>query len=288
MENQIEHEQKSGKPQAAANNETPETEADELMPLASGLGQRSTKTARILGKMNRWFGVADDSAAKDSTSEEAEEAEEAPATAPSNNDSRPKAAGNFFRPATQRDLSRGIITSLVLLLIFLPLTGFLAYLYYDSTLQVDTLQQNLKNFSRTASPNELGQFFAILSEPKVQIKPFNSEDSSDSGRFILFVASRLRWAISYGKLEPLENQMYVVWLVPKLRPNQPASFDRLLVVPDIRSGGGAIVLKEADFPPSFIVSAYSELIITIEPVDKEPKVPTGPRRFSLDLSQILT
>lgn len=258
--------------------ETPESASEvsekpeSNMPLASGVGQRSTKTAQTLGKMNRWFGVADDSKPTIVEEPTAPEPETTTTSSP---------AGK-----SRRELNRGIITSLVLLLIFIPLAGTLAYLYYDASLKVSALERNLKNFEQVNAPGEVSQFITILSEERVQSKSFKNEDGSPVGKFILYVAGRLRWAISYGKLEPLENnQMYVVWLIPKTKPNEAERYVRLVVLRDLKSGGGSVVLRESDFPLNFDIINYAELTVTVEPLDQEPKAPTGPRRFSLDLSQ---
>lgn len=255
--------------------ETPESDSEASekpethLPLASGVGQRSTKTAQTLGKMNRWFGVADD------TSQQAAEPAVVESASPTRSPEK-----------TRRELNRGIVTSLVLLLIFIPLAGTLAFLYYDASLKVSALERNLKNFEQVNAPSEMSQFIAILSEDRVQSKSFKNEDGSTAGKFILYVASRLRWAISYGKLEPLENnQMYVVWLIPKTKPNEAERYVRLVVLRDLKSGGGSVVIRESDFPLNFDIVNYTELIVTVEPLDQEQKTPTGPRRFSLDLAQ---
>lgn len=258
---------------------TQETEYQPALPLASGIGRRNTKTAEVIGKAGRWFGLT----------EERERLPDAPvdesdAVATQETTTPPEPAA---RPRNSKEIGRGGVSAIALLLVFVPLMVFLVYLLQDANNKVSGLERNLREFNLSANSNSEAQFVALLSETGMQPYPFKAEDGTNIGRVVLYNAGRLRWAFSYGKLEPLApGQMYVMWLASKPLSNGSVVIKRLVAMPDVRTGGRAIVLRENDFPPSFNVSEYAELFVTIEPADKVIEQPTGPRRYALNLSQV--
>jgi hypothetical protein len=196
---------------------------------------------------------------------------------------------NSSRPTRQPSkLGRGGATAIAVLVVFVPLIIGLIYLFYDANTKVDGLQTNLRALNSTTNSQSSSDFAVLLSENNLQILPFKAEDQNPIGKVVLYSAGRLRWAVIYGKLEPLPNgQMYVMWLNRKATPYREQGYERLALMPDVRTGGSFFVLKESDFPPSFLVANYSELVVTIEPVDQSVDKPTGPRRYSLDLSKVV-
>lgn len=199
---------------------------------------------------------------------------------------KPVAPQTSKQPARPSSLGRGAISAIALLVVFLPIIAGLIYLLFDSTTKYDSLRKTLRLFNESAVSQNSGDFYSLVAENDVQIIPFKTEDRSPNGRLVLFKSGRLRWAISYGKLEALpDNKIYVVW-VTKNNSSGSASYAELVALPDIRTGGNAVVIPETSFPPSFEPSVYSELIVTVETIDKIGNQPAGPRRFSLDLAKL--
>ncbi len=250
----------AGEVTAAAITEEPDADLypeDEPLPLASGVGRRGHK-APAAGQ-----------------TEGRTTAEEKPLTNPS----------PAVRP--QAGIGRGGATAIAVLLLFIPLLVILTYALFDANAKIDGLQQNLSDFNLSANPEKDAQFAVLLSEPNLQILPLKAEDNAPVGKMVLYNAGRLRWGLSYGKLDPLPSgQMYVAWVLRKTTPTKEQGYERLAVMPDIRTGGRAFVLDEKSFPSSFLVANYSELVVTVEPVNQSVNKPTGPRRFSLDLAQV--
>ncbi len=204
---------------------------------------------------------------------------------------RPVAPAHSAEPARRKvrsgGLGRGGVSALVLLLVFLPIIGILSYLLLDSNNKVESLQYNLKGFQSNANPNAEADFAALLGSPNLQILPFKSEDGSPFGRVILFSAGRLNWGFSYGRLEPLApNQAYVMWLQQKSTTANVPPYRAFLVLPDVRTGGALRLVQQNEFPSSFRPSAYAALVITVESVTDSVSAPKGPRRFTLDLSEV--
>lgn len=195
---------------------------------------------------------------------------------------------NPARPARQPGkIGRGGATAIAALVVFVPVLIGLIYLFYDANSRIDGLQSNLRALNSTANSQANADFAVLLSENSLQILPFKAEDQNPVGKVVLYSAGRLRWGFSYGKLEPLASgQMYVMWLNRKATPYREQGYERLALMPDVRTGGSFFVLKESDFPPSFLAVNYSELVVTIEPVNQNVDQPTGPRRYSLDLSKV--
>jgi hypothetical protein len=239
----------------------PEPINDTHMALASGVGQRRTRTAQTLGKLNRFFGISDPT----------ELVEEEPAA---------KAARQ------RRELNRGAITSLVLLLVFLPLVALLGFLYYDSLIKLDNVQQNAGQSALVANTSsDTVRLITAINDSRLQILPFKAEDNSP-GRFSLLSTGNYRWIITYGKQEPLNKQVYVVWITFKPTPGQAAGNFKMATLPDVRGSTGYYFLQEKDFPASFDVAFFSEVFVTVEPVNQDIKQPTGPRRYALDLASV--
>jgi hypothetical protein len=184
-------------------------------------------------------------------------------------------------------LGRGGAGAIALVLVFIPLVIILFYLLMDANTKIDGFKTNIRAFNGMANSSNEADFAVLLSEPNLQIYPFKADDLAPVGKVVLYSAGRLRWGFSYGKLEALPNgQMYVMWLLRKATSNREQGYERLALMPDVRTGGRVFVLKDSDFPPSFLVDNYAELVVTIEPVDQTIVAPTGPRRFSLDLSKV--
>ncbi len=264
--------------------------------LASGLGHRSTRTAQILGRANKWFGLADDKrvrppeeptsaaeteqeplAAEDEAVDEADLPEETVAPGPTWTKGRPVQSG----------IGRGGVTAIAMLVVFVPLIVLLLYTLYDSTVKLDGLQRTLREFNGSLSLSGDAQFVSLLTDPGLQRVPFVAEDRAPNGSMVLYAAGRLRWGISYGRLDPLgPNQAYIIWLESKTKENGQPIYQRLQALPDIRSASRAVVIKESDFPQGFNVQSYTQLLVTVEAADQVVEKPSGPRRFSLNLGAV--
>ena len=184
-------------------------------------------------------------------------------------------------------IGRGGVSAIVLLLVFLPLVGFLAYFWLSTSSSVSSLQYTLKNFQASANSGIESDFAALISTPNLQVLHFKNEDGGTDGQVILFNGGRLKWAFSYGRLAPLtQGQMYVMWLGSKSDNGAAPTYSAFLTLPDVRTGGALRVMNDTDFPASFQASFYSELIITVESASQPVSAPNGIRLFSLDLSQV--
>jgi hypothetical protein len=239
----------------------PDTDEDTHMALASGVGQRRTRTAQTFGKLNRFFGIGDPYQTADE-------------------DPDAKAARQ------RRELNRGAVTALVLLLVFLPLVTLLGFLYYDSLIKLNNVQQNAGQSAPVANTSsDTVRLITAINDRRLQILQFKAEDNSP-GQFSLLSTGNYRWIITYGKQEPLNNQVYVVWITFKQTPGQAAGDFKMATLPDVRGSTGYYFFQEKDFPASFDVAFFTELFVTVEPANQDIKQPTGPRRYSLDLSQV--
>ncbi len=240
--------------------ETAPIQVEELLPMASGLGSRrkppSAQPRDGLGRK-----IAED---------DSPESERGPGSA-----------------GTSGNIGRGGASAIAMLVIFLPIVIALIYFLFEANARNDQLKAALQTFNQTANAQTEADFATLLSESNLQILPFKSEDNAPFGRVVLYSAGRLKWGFSYGKLDPLPaNQSYVMWLLRKATPQRPSGYERLALMPDVRTGGRTFVIRQNDFPPSFLVVNYAELVVTVEPTDQLQNEPTGPRRFSLDLAPV--
>jgi hypothetical protein len=259
--------------EAAATDRLEKEQGQALLPLASGVGRR-VKHHRQAAP------VAGLEPEEDSGEEPAEgEEEENPTGSPL----------SAWRPRESAGLGRGGLAAAVLLLIFVPTVIFLLFQLYDTTGKIDAMQANLAAFSANTSndkalTNETA-LVLLLNKPNVKIYPFKVENLSPTGRVVLYTTGK-DLAFTYGNLDPLNaGQLYALWLSTKPAGSAGAVFTRLGVIPDDHSQGAALVVQPASLPANFNLANYAEISVTIEPTDQPTKNPTGPRAFSLDLSQ---
>jgi hypothetical protein len=258
--------------EAAATGRLEKEQGQALLPLASGVGRRV--------KRRQASPVAGLETEEDSGEEPAEgEEEENPTGSPL----------SAWRPRESAGLGRGGLAAAVLLLIFVPTVIFLLFQLYDTTGKIDAMQANLAAFSANTSndkalTNETA-LVLLLNKPNVKIYPFKIENLSPTGRVVLYTTGK-DLAFTYGNLDPLNaGQLYALWLSTKPAGSAGAVFTRLGVIPDDHSQGAALVVQPASLPANFNLANYAEISVTIEPTDQPAKTPTGPRAFSLDLSQ---
>ncbi|HEX2915748.1 MAG TPA: hypothetical protein VH186_33610 [Chloroflexia bacterium] len=242
-------------------------EQTERKPLTSGIGRRGSATPESeIAKVGSWTGTGEKRPVRKSTANK------------STSRMRSKGSGG---------IGRGGITAIALLVVFLPLVLGLGYLLIDSNNQVESLKRNLEQFNKNSISQSASDFIALLSDPRTQIVPFKSEDLNPGGRMVLYSGDRLHWAISYGRLDPLgKDEAYALWLVSKPVNGSGSTYFRMALLPDMGSSGNARLLQENEFPAGFNINSYSELLVTVEKIDKPGDKPSGPRRFSLDLTQI--
>jgi hypothetical protein len=243
-----------------------------LLPLASGVGRRvKGRQAASLAELE----LEEESSQEPAEGAEEENPTESPLTA--------------WRPRESAGLGRGGLAAAVLLLIFVPTIIFLLFQLYDTTGKIDAMQANLTAFSANTSndkalTNETA-LVLLLNKPNVKIYPFKVENLSPTGRVVLYTTGK-DLAFTYGNLDPLNaGQLYALWLSTKPAGSAGAVFTRLGVIPDDHSQGAALVVQPASLPANFNLANYAEISVTIEPTDQPGKNPTGPRAFSLDLSQ---
>lgn len=240
-----------------------------LLPLASGVGRRLKRhSAAPLAEL------------EEDSGEEPDEAEETPAESPL----------TTWRPRESAGLGRGGLAAVVLLLIFVPTVIFLLYQLYATTGQIDAMRANLAAFnSNTSNDNALTNETALallLNKPNLKIYPFKAENLSPTGRIVLYTTGK-ELAFTYGNLDPLNaGQLYALWLSNKPAGNAGAVLTRLGVIPNDQSQGRALVVKPASLPANFNLTNYAEISVTVEPTDQPGTKPTGPRAFSLDLTQL--
>jgi hypothetical protein len=245
-----------------------------LLPLASGVGHR-LKRRRAAPLKTR----------------EPDEAEAGELVHHHDHEDYPLAAWRARTP-DNRGLGRGGLAAVVLLVIFVPTFVFFLYLLYSNTERIDAVRQNLADFNdsgavaaASGTVSAESNLVQLLNRPGAAMYPLKVENLSPSGR-VVFYTDNNTLAFTYGNLDTLDpDQIYTVWLSTKPAGSAGAAYVRLANLPNNHTNGSTVIVNQSALPANFKLADYAEIIVTVEKVDQKNDKPSGPRAFSLDLTQ---
>jgi hypothetical protein len=245
-----------------------------LLPLASGVGHRLKRRRN---------------AAPLKTGEPDEAGELAHPADPAD---YPLTAWRARTPAN-RGLGRGGLAAVVLLVIFVPTFVFFLYLLYSNTERIDAIRQNLTDFNESGAVaaasgtvSAESNLVQLLNRAGTAMYPLKVENLSPSGRVVLYT-NNTTLAFTYGNLDPLDpDQIYTIWLASQPAGSADAAYVRLANLPNNHTGGSALLVNQNALPANFKLANYAEIVVTVEKVDQKNTRPSGPRAFSLDLTQL--
>ncbi|MBN9391796.1 MAG: anti-sigma factor [Chloroflexi bacterium] len=267
-------------PEVPGEDAAPEAEPDQeqaqaLLPLASGVGRRLKRR-----RTNAPLKV-----------KEPDEDAAGKLAHPHDPEDYPLSAWRARTP-DNRGLGRGGLAAVVLLVIFVPTFFFFLYLLYSNTERIDAIRQNLADFNESgavaaasgtvSAENSLVQ---LLNRAGTQMYPLKVENLSPSGR-VVFYTDNNTLAFTYGNLDPLDaDQVYTIWLASKPAGSADATYIRLANLPNNHTNAGTTLVNQGALPANFKLANYAEISVTVEKVDQKNDKPSGPRAFSLDLTQ---